>query len=578
MIIGDEGDPLMGYDTKIVGGDIIDGSGAPRYRGDVGIRDGRVVAIGRAPADAATTLDATGRIVSPGFVDIHTHYDAQIIWDPMLSVSPWHGVTTVVLGNCGFGIAPTRPNHRQIIMQTLEKVEGMSLEAMEAGLAEWPFETFPQYMDAIAKQGTAINIGVLVGHSPTRLYVMGEDSMERVATVAEIESMQDIVCEAIDAGALGFSTSRAPSHVGFEGRPVPSRLAELSEVRALAGVLGDAGGLTLQIIVGQTALYDEFVELARLCGGNLTWTAMLTGRPPPEDHRTVLQRFAELVGRGHRLYPQVACRPLLHELTFEAPYDFERRLPLFNAVSGTDHADKVRLYGDTAFRDSFRALMTPGGSDETEIVFMRRALGEMSVQSCPHDPALEQRLIADIAAERGMHPADLVLDLAIESDLAMRFMVPLANSNEDHVEEVLQDPNTVLALSDAGAHMSQLCDSCYATYLLGHWVRERGSFTLEEAVHMLTARPAEVMGITDRGLLAEGLAADVVVFDPENVGAGVPERVYDLPGGADRMIVEASGIDAVMVNGTLIRQDGRDTVDPAAKLPGRLLRNGHAEG
>jgi len=568
----------MGYDIKITGGDIIDGSGAPRYRGDLGIRDGRLVAIGEAPEDATTTLDAAERIVAPGFIDIHTHYDAQIIWDPMLSVSPWHGVTTVVLGNCGFGIAPTRPEHRQIIMQTLEKVEGISLEAMQAGLADWPFETFPQYLDAIAKHGSAINVGVLVGHSPTRLYVMGADSMEREANNTEVETMQGIVREAIDAGALGFSTSQAPSHVGFEGRPVPSRLAEISEIRALAGILGEAGGRTLQIIVGQNALYDEFVKLAQLCGGNLTWTAMLTGRPAPEDHRTVLRRFAELVGEGHRLYPQVACRPLLHELTFAAPYDFERRLPLFNAVSSADHEGKKRLYGDTEFRDSFRALMSPGGSDEREIVFMRRAFDEMSVQFCPHDPGLEQRLVADIATERGMHPADLALDLAIESDLAMRFMVPLANNNEDDVAEVLHDPNTVLALSDAGAHMSQLCDSCYATYLLGHWVRERGSFTLEAAVHMLTARPAQVMGITDRGLLAEGLAADIVVFDAASVGAGVPERVHDLPGGADRMIVKAAGIDAVIVNGTVIRQRGRDTKGPADKLPGRLLRNGRAEG
>ncbi|MDA1326298.1 MAG: amidohydrolase family protein, partial [Proteobacteria bacterium] len=534
-----------------------------------------------APEDAATTLDAIGRVVAPGFIDIHTHYDAQIIWDPMLSVSPWHGVTTVVFGNCGFGIAPTRPEHRQIIMQTLEKVEGMSLKAMEAGLAGWPFETFPQYMDAIANQGSAINIGVLVGHSPTRLYVMGEDAMERKATDAEVESMRGVVREAIDAGALGFSTSQAASHVGFEGRPVPSRLADISEIRALAGTLGEAGGRTLQIIVGQTPWYDEFVNLSQLCGGNLTWTAMLTGRPPPDDHRSILRRFAELVGRGHRLYPQVACRPLLHELTFSAPYDFERRLPLFNAVSGADHEGKKRLYGDTEFRDSFRALMSPGGGDEQEIVLMRHAFDGMSVQSCPHDPTLEQRLVADIAAERGAHPADVVLDLAIESDLAMRFMVPLANHDEDDVEEVLRDPNTVLALSDAGAHMSQLCDSCYSTHLLGHWVRERGSFTLEAAVRMLTARPAEVMGITDRGRLTAGLAADVVVFDPATVGAGASERVYDLPGGADRMIAEAFGIDAVIVNGILVRHGGTDTVDPAdpeGKLPGRLLRNGCAQG
>jgi len=569
----------MDYDIKISGGEIIDGSGKPRNRGNVCIRNGLILAIGDTRKDASTTLDATGRVVAPGFIDIHTHYDAQIIWDPMLSVSPWHGVTTVVLGNCGFGIAPTRPEHRQIIMQTLEKVEGMSLQAMEAGLAGWPFETFPQYMDAIANQGSAINIGVLIGHSPTRLYAMGEASMERNATDTEIESMQSVVREAVDVGALGFSTSQAASHVGFQGRPVPSRLADINEIRTLAGTLGEAGGRTLQIIVGQTPWYDEFVNLSQLCKGNLTWTAMLTGRPPPDDHRSILRRFAELIGRGHRLYPQVACRPLLHELTFSAPYDFERRLPLFNAVSDADHEGKKRLYGDTRFRNSFRALMSPGGSDEQEIIFIRHAFQEMSVQSCPHDTTLEHRLLADIAAERGAHPADVVLDLAIESNLEMRFMIPLANNDEDDVEEALKDPNTVLALSDAGAHMSQLCDSCYSTHLLGHWVRERGAFTLEAAVHMLTARPAEVMGITDRGLLTEGLAADVVVFDPAIVGAGTSERVYDLPGGADRLIVEALGIDAVIVNGTLVRHGGADTLDPAnsaGKLPGKLLRNGHA--
>ena len=566
----------MGYDIKIIGGDIIDGSGNPRYRGDVGIRDGCVVAMGKAEGETKMTLDATNRVVTPGFIDIHTHYDAQIIWDPMLSISPWHGITTVVLGNCGFGIAPTHPKHRPIILRTLEKVEGMNLDALETGLAEWPFKTFPEYMNVIEQRGTLINVGVLIGHSPTRLYVMGKSSMERHATGTEVQEMKNIVSEAISAGALGLSTSQATSHVGFEGRPVPSRLAEISEIRALAETLGDAGGRTLQIIVNQSPWYEEFVKLAELCRGNLTWTALLTGRAAPNDHRSVLKRFAELVNEGHCLYPQVACRPLQHDLSFSSPYDFERRLPLFNQVSGTNHRTKMEIYANHEFRNEFRKLMTRGGSREPEIIFLQQAFEQISVQACHHEPSLEQRKLREIASERNLHPADLALDLAIKTDLEILFLIPLANNDENQVEEVLKDPNTVLALSDAGAHMNQLCDACYSTTLLGHWVREKAALTLEAAVHMLTSRPAQVMGITDRGRLEEGFAADVVIFDPARVGTVNPERVYDLPGGADRLIVQALGIDAVIVNGILVRRHGEYVDETKRNLPGRLLRNGKA--
>ncbi|MEE2956747.1 MAG: amidohydrolase family protein [Pseudomonadota bacterium] len=566
----------MGYDIKITGGDIIDGSGNPRYRGDVGIRDGNVVALGKAEEGAKITLDANNRVVSPGFIDIHTHYDAQIIWDPKLSVSPWHGITTVVLGNCGFGIAPTHPEHRPIILRTLEKVEGMNLDALETGLAQWPFKTFPEYMDTIEKRGTLINVGVLIGHSPTRLYVMGESSMERPATGTEVGEMKKIVREAICSGALGLSTSQATSHVGFEGRPVPSRMAEISEIRSLAETLGEAGGRTLQIIVNQSPWYKEFVKLSKLCRGNLTWTALLTGRTPPNDHRSVLKRFEELVNEGHHLFPQVACRPLQHDLSFSSPYDFERRLPLFNQVSGTNHKTKKEIYANHDFRNEFRKLMTHGGSGEPEIIFLQQAFEQISIQSCKQEPSLEGRKLSDIAKERKLHPVDLALDLAIETNLEILFLMPLANNDEDQVEEVLKDPNTVLALSDAGAHMSQLCDACYSTTLLGHWVREKAALTLEAAVHMLTSRPAQVMGITDRGRLEEGLAADLVIFDPARVGTTSPKRVYDLPGGADRLIVHELGVDAVIVNGTLVRQNGKDVVKRNKNLPGRLLRNGKA--
>lgn len=242
----------MDYDLKIIGAEIVDGSGRERYRGDVAIKDRRIVALGAAPGQAHSTLDAGGLVVSPGFVDIHTHYDAQVMWDRMLSISPWHGVTTAVLGNCGFDVARTRPAHRDLIVRTLEKVEGMSVDALGAGLgASWPFQTFPEFLDAIEQRGIAINIGVLVGHTPVRLWVMGEAATERAATSAEIAEMKAIVRGAIDAGAIGFATSKASTHVGYGGRPVPSRVAGLAEIKALAGVLGEAGRGIMQATIGK---------------------------------------------------------------------------------------------------------------------------------------------------------------------------------------------------------------------------------------------------------------------------------------------------------------------------------------
>ena len=265
----------MNYDIKIVGGTIVDGTGAPGYRGDLGIRDGEVVALGEVPGEARRTIDATGRAVTPGFVDIHTHYDAQVLWDRMLTISPWHGVTTVVMGNCGFGVAPTRPQHRDLIIGTLEKVEGMSPAALRSGLgAEWPFETFPQYLDAIERAGTAINVGVLIGHTPTRLYVMGEEATEREASAEEIEQMRRIVDEALAAGAIGFATSKSPTHVGYKGRPVPSRVASYEEIRTLVSALKGGRGMMQAIDLGDADVTGKVVKhafdnglLIGSCGG-----------------------------------------------------------------------------------------------------------------------------------------------------------------------------------------------------------------------------------------------------------------------------------------------------------------------
>jgi N-acyl-D-aspartate/D-glutamate deacylase len=563
----------MTFDLTIRGGTIFDGTGRPGVRGDLGIRGGAIVAVGKVEGDAAQVIDADGLVVAPGFIDVHTHYDAQVMWDRMLTISPWHGVTTVVMGNCGFGVAPTRPEHRGLIMRTLEKVEGMSLDALEAGLGEaWPFVTFPQYLDAVERRGTALNVGVLLGHTPLRLYVMGEDATERTATPEEIARMRALVGEAIDAGALGFATSKASTHVGYGGKPVPSRAADLAEIQALAGALGDAGRGIVQATVGRDLFFPEFEAIARATGRPVTWTALLAGMQGPGSHRGLLEKSRALVQKGLAVVPQVTCRTLNFEFQFKAPFLFEG-MSVFRPVAAADEAGKARLYADPGFRRAFKESFD---RPRTAAVFAGASWERTWISWCPSEPALEERTVSAVAAERGVHPIDLALDLALATKLEARFRMAVFNHDEDEVAELLAERDTVLGLSDAGAHASQLCDACFSTYLLGHWVRDKQAIALPEAVRMLTSRPAEVFGITDRGRLAPGLAADVVVFDPATVGAGALRRIYDLPAGADRLVADASGIEAVIVNGTVVRRSGRDVVAPDGPLPGALLSNGRA--
>jgi N-acyl-D-aspartate/D-glutamate deacylase len=558
----------MSYDLKITGGTIVDGTRAPRFTGDVGIKDGKVVALGSAPEDAARTIDATGRVVSPGFVDIHTHYDAQIIWDQRVSCSPWHGVTTIVMGNCGFSVAPTRPTHRDLIMRTLENVEGMSVTALRAGLgAEWPFETFPEYLDVVEDRGCAVNVAALVGHTALRMYVMGEDSVERPATDEEIAAQRALLREALEAGALGFATSWAPTHVGYDGKPVPSRLATNEEIVAIASALGEVPNTVMQATVARGLSHREFAEISELTGANISWTALLSG-VPGQDHRDELRKAAELQARGLNVFPQVAVQPVQFEMSWKAPFIYEA-LRCFKPVSQADLEGRKAIYADPDFRAQFKEKAGNGGKigDRWE---------RTTISWYPTDESYEGRNVQELADAAGRDPVDVVLDLALDADLEMRITQDVLNYNPDHIEELLKDPTTVIGLSDAGAHASQLCDAKFSTEFLATFVRERASFSLEDAIHMLTQRPAQVFGITDRGTLEVGKPADVVVFDADQVGHLGKRRVYDLPGGADRIISDAKGINAVVVNGEVIRQDGQDQVALGDKLPGSLLRHGHA--
>lgn len=566
----------MAYDLKIINGTIVDGSGAAGYKGDVGIDKGKVVALGNAPDDAGQIIDAEGRIVCPGFIDIHTHYDAQIIWDRMLTVSPWHGVTTVVIGNCGFGVAPTRPENRDLIVRTLEKVEGMSKAALNTGMGDWGFETFPQYLDAIEANGTAINVAAYIGHTPLRLYVMGEDAYEREATEDEIQQMRGLVREALEAGALGFATSESPNHVGAEGRPVPSRFATFAEIESLTSALAEAGSGIVQISAGGEIKFDHYEALVKASGGNLNWSSLLTRNTHPGLHRDYMEKTTALIEGGKPIYPQMSCRELTMEFRFDEPFPLER-LTLFEPLGKMDLDGKRQTYRNSAFREALRHELSPDGGDAGPIVRLREAWGNTAISECPTDPSLDERRLADIAAERGMDPVDVALDLSLDSDFQTRFRIPLANNDEAAVAELLSHKDTLLGLSDAGAHTSQLCDACFATHLLGHWVREKKALPVEEAVRKLTSLPADVFGLTGRGKLAVGGPADVVVFDPDSVAAGKLRRVTDLPGGEERLVSEASGIEAVIVNGILLRNGAGDVLSVDTPLPGALLRNGVAK-
>ncbi len=556
------------YDLFIRGGTLVDGTGADARPGDLAVRDGRIAALGRVEGEARRTLDARGLVVAPGFVDIHTHYDAQVFWDRALSCSPWHGVTSVVIGNCGFGVAPTRPAHRDLILRTLESVEGMSLDALRAGLGnDWPFESFAEYLEAIEERGVAINVGALVGHTPVRTYVMGEEAVAREAAPDEIEAMRRRVRDALEAGALGFASSKAPTHVGYGGNPVPSRAAATSEIEALAGALADSPHGLMQCTIGPGLSFAEFERIARATGKPVSWTALLSGFFGPKGHRAILERHAKLQAEGVRVIPQVACRPLMLEFQFKAPFPLES-MSMMRPVSAADFAGRKRIYADPDFRAALRPKIDEGG--------LRPRFYGMVLSDFAPDRSLEERRVEDLAAERGVHPVDLALDLSLESELEARFRLAAANTDDEDVAELLASPASMLGLSDAGAHASQLCDAGAPTTLLGKWVREKRALTLEEGVRRLTSEPAEVFGIRDRGRLEVGLAGDVTVFDPETVGCAPVRRVFDFPAGADRLVADAAGIRFVVVNGTVIREDGRDVLGPGAALPGRVLRGGGA--
>ncbi|HVB91428.1 MAG TPA: amidohydrolase family protein [Acidimicrobiales bacterium] len=554
----------MSADLVIRGGTVIDGTGSPGHEADVAVHDGRITEVG-VGLSGARTLDATGQVVCPGFIDIHTHYDAQVFWDPSLTPSSFHGVTTVVAGNCGFSIAPIRPEGVALMARTLQHVEDMSFDTLAVGVPWDEFETFPQYLDAVARRGTALNFACYVGHTAVRLFVMGEEAYERPATDDEIARMQAVVAEAMAGGAAGFATSASPTHNGDSGRPVPSRVADLAELRALLGPLRDAARGVVALLPGGVFENEEIFALQREIGRPFTWTALLTVKGYPYHEKVIAEHDAAWAD-GVEVWPQVSCRPLVFQMNLSEPFTLNMR-PSFAALMGKSKKDRVAAYRDPSWRDSAWADVSgkKGGFPLN--------WAAISVAESGTHPELADRPVAVLAEERGCTPLDVMLDISLDDNLEARFWSVLANDDPEAIAWLLPRDNVLLGLADSGAHVSQLCDACFSTDLLGNWVRERGVMPLERAIHKLTAEPASVYGFHDRGTIAVGQAADICVFDPATVAPGPLRRIRDFPADGERLTADAPvGMTHLVVNGVPVRVDGEPDAEGLAARPGAVLR------
>ena len=566
----------MALDLLIRGGTIVDGSGAARYRGDIGVRGSRIVEIGRIRSAAERTIDADGLIVSPGFIDGHTHMDAQVAWDRIGSCSCWHGVTTVIMGNCGFALAPCRPADREWFARCLTAVEDIPTEAMLAGI-DWTWETFPEYLATVDRLPKAINYGAYIGHSALRMYAMGKRALTEKATEDDLTRMVAAVKEAVRAGAMGLSSSRATTHVTPDDTPVASRIADWSELDRLVGALADLNAGVFQIgpdISGGEAQRRFLTRLKQLAveSGRPVMFGVLSSRqgdrPNPWTYQ--LDYLDECATAGARMWGQSTTRSInaIFSLKSYLPFDVLpawrelRRLPLDEqkrrladpAARGRLVADEAQMKPrDNVFQGGGAATTDPRKPDYDNLFAMQGVDW--------NDPT-----VAQLAGQRGRHPVEVMIDLVLENDNQV-FVQPLVNEDPEHVLGMLRHPRTLATFSDSGAHVCQEMGSSLQTHLLSYWVRARQAFTLEEAVRKLTFDNASAWDLHDRGLVRAGYAADLVVFDEARVRPAMPSVETDLPGGARRLVQKAEGIAAVVVNGRMTLENGLAT----GAVPGKLL-------
>ena len=551
----------MSADLVIKGGTLVDGTGEPPRRAEVAITDGRITGIG-ANLDGRKVIDASGQIVAPGFIDIHTHYDAQVFWDPALSPSCYHGVTTVVAGNCGFSIAPTRPEHHELIARTLENVEDMDVAALAAGIP-WDFATFPEYLASVERRGTGLNFAAYIGHTALRLFVLGDDAYERASTPEEVIQIQAALREAMLAGAAGFATSFAITHRGVDGKPVPSRFSDRTEFEAILDVMREVGRGVVSIAPGQQCGIADMYELQPKTGVPFTYGALLTS--PTGQHRQQVELNHAGWSKGAQVWPQITPRPLVFALTLAAPFTFNVNSN-FAELMGKSIAERREAYANASWRVKAMAEW------EANPGFTVPRWETFEIAQSPTHPELEGRNVSELAQQRGVTPFDVLLDLALEEpDLSLRARCILANDDVAEVAALLSEPHCAVGLSDAGAHVSQLCDAPQATDLLGNWVRGRKAITLEMAIRKLSGAQADLLGLPDRGYLRTGMCADVVVFDADTVAPGAVRRVRDFPADSERLTADnPTGVQHVLVNGTPIRADGKQVNTDLR--PGHLVR------
>jgi N-acyl-D-aspartate/D-glutamate deacylase len=560
-------------DVRLAGGLVVDGTGAPRRRADVGIRAGRIAAIGRVEEPARETLDCSGRIVCPGFVDVHTHYDAQVFWDPSVSPSSYHGVTTVVGGNCGFSIAPLSPEAGPYLMRMLARVEGMPLESLREGVP-WSWRSFGEYLGLLEGK-LAVNAGFMAGHSAIRRVVMGERAVGQRATADELERMRRLLGESLEQGALGFSSTISNTHNDAEGQPVPSRHASREELIELARVLRAHEGVGLEFIPGVPPFSREqkeiMVDLSLAAGRPLNWNVLAASKAMADEIEDALRTTNLARERGAEVVALTVPQPVSSRLNLYSGF-------VFDALGGW--ADLFRLPVPermARLRDpAYRKQLDEGARSGTASSLRRLArwdLMRVTEVFSPANQACLGRTIGEIAAERGVAPFDAFVDVALADGLRTQFM-PLTVGDDPETwalrGRLWRDDRTVVGASDAGAHLDMIDTFAQTTQVLGNGVRKHGVIELEEAIRQLTQVPAELYGLRQRGALREGWFADVVVFDPDTVAPGPTYMRFDLPAGAGRLYADALGIDAVLVNGVPIMRGGEYT----GATPGTVLRSG----
>jgi len=558
------------HDLVIRNASICDGSGEACYPGELAVHNGRIAEIGDSVGEGRETLDADGLVLAPGFIDNHTHYDAQITWDPYASPTLSMGVTTLIMGNCGFTIAPCRKKDRDLTLKNLTQVEGMSLEALREGTSR-DYETFDEYMTLLETSGLVPNVAVYCGHSSIRTWVMGDAAIERAANDDEIAEMKALIRSSIDAGAIGFASSTYQGHNGWGGVPMPSRFADERELRELVDTLGEAGRGCFMLTKGLETDVPFLESLAQSSGRPVVIAAVLYDHSNPLRASEDMRMIGDAVKRGNQLVGQVSCTPVSMEFKLTGAYLFEGMDAWRPAISlYQDKSALAELFKDPAFREAVKQELVAEGAmnrftdqwDKFEILEVAR----------PEHKHLEQMMVAELADKESKHPLDWLLDFGAREDFETLFNAGILNADEEHVLPLLKDPNASIGLADAGAHLFLFCDADYGLHLLGRWSRERRDFSLEEAVAALTSRQAATYGIQKRGELKTGYFADLLLFDPQRIGRGRKERLSDLPANASRLVrLEPSGIHGIWVNGVQVAD--QSGVRDDGSRPGHLLRS-----